>query len=320
MSNYTDFFPAGGGGGGVPINGVAAIYSSQTIFTDPDGKQYLKGGNIITTGLGTYPDAELQGFNIPLSTYSGNSFDVTRPDHNAYGAWCMSFDGTYMYTNDNDSYYSHQFQLSTPWDLSTASFLERTSFGNGLYTSFHVAPNGGSIVGTAGSQIQLKILTTPFILSSATATGQQNLNVAGVTGFTWIEDGWFFLLTIGSSLRKYAAQSQYSITNGILLDTVSLSGTVRNMTVSPDGSNLIYSTDGSIRRYDFGAPFDITTLEISSSFSVSGTSASPFGCAVSQDGTKFIYADTNQITYEYDMPQYIGIDTPLTKYDYLRIL
>jgi hypothetical protein len=111
------------------------------------------------------------GFDLSTASYDSKSFDFSSQEGNPSG---LSFktDGTKMYITGFTSDDVHQYTLSTPWDVSTASY-DSVSFSIG---SQEAAPfdmfigDGGArmfIVGTGTDSAYQYTLSTPWDVSTA---------------------------------------------------------------------------------------------------------------------------------------------------------
>lgn len=87
---------------------------------------------------GVYQYDLTTGFDLSTASYSGNSFSLPS-GHNQARAISFKPDGTRMFTvgTTNDNIY--QYDLSTPWDLSTAAFTSGDEFDVSGQDGFHHA-------------------------------------------------------------------------------------------------------------------------------------------------------------------------------------
>ena len=139
------------------------------IFFKPDGlSMFIMGQTNDTVFQYTLSSA----FNISTASYASKSFSVTSQESTPTGLWFKS-DGTVMYVigTANDTVF--QYTLSTPWDVSTASYAS---------ISFSIASQDGSpvqvnlsadgltmwILGAAIDEISQYALGTAWNVSTAT--------------------------------------------------------------------------------------------------------------------------------------------------------
>jgi hypothetical protein len=144
------------------------------LFFKSDGtKMYVLGAvsaNIYQYTLSTPWD-------IATASYDTVSFNVSGQDASHRGIFFKS-DGTKMYTNGlgNDNIY--QYTLSTPWDISTASYETFKSVGSedGQPIELFFSTDGTKmqIVGLTNDIIYSYTLSTPWDVSTATYDGISN--------------------------------------------------------------------------------------------------------------------------------------------------
>lgn len=167
MSTLTSLISAGGGGGGTPVNTIAQLnVGGQTLYEDPSGGEWLKTGNILTSGLASYPDAVVKKRPLMSSiTYDGVSYNtsfVSRGFH-------FNPDGTRLYVTNFSTQVISQYNLSTPWDITTATYSKSSNFPlNAGSPIFSMSPDGRFLYGSSGSGGQISVfeLNTPYELNN----------------------------------------------------------------------------------------------------------------------------------------------------------
>lgn len=172
MSNLSDFL-GGGGGGGTPVNGRAILdLGGQVQYTDSEGKVWLKTGNVLTSGLENYPDATVKTRPLLSSlTYDGVSANITSGEGN--NSFLFKPDGTKVYALQDNTDTLYQYNVSTPWDLSTLSSSWEASKNIGAAenspTSFTFSDDGKVIYvsGANGYSTGFILLNTPWDISSS---------------------------------------------------------------------------------------------------------------------------------------------------------
>lgn len=188
--------------------------------------------------------------NVPeLSPYS---FQL-KPDGTAY--YSMSI-GTDVMT---------EFQLSTPWDLSTASYLPQSfdmtnEFSNPQDMFFK--PDGLEMYLNSSTQIYQYTLTVAWDLSTASFTGQYDTAVVtnSLTGIHIKNDGTKMFCSDSSTnyVYEYTIGTPWDITtasySGNSLYVNSQDATAINVTVSDDGSSFYMVGDSNNRVYQYTCP------------------------------------------------------------------
>jgi hypothetical protein len=147
MSDYTDFFPAASGGGGVAINsytpflaqstGNPSGYNSSTgLYTHPDGNYYLKSGKTLAGVASTYPNATQVRPESPFNTYTATT--KTIPNTSEYPT--MDGKGTYWIPNSlsgNASWIEREYYTGTTTGNSFAMTLGSSAVAVGAYDPYH---------------------------------------------------------------------------------------------------------------------------------------------------------------------------------------
>ena len=199
-------------------------------------------------------------------------YDLTAISTNPNGI-TFKPDGTMMFVlfRGNDRIY--QYDLSTPWDMSTA--VPRTGTGDELWIGatnnnpqcLHFAPDGSAlyVINTSGqASIQRHSLTTDWDLSTASATASATLNVGSrdltPTGFCFNSDGSRMYLTgqENDSVFTYETASPFDPIGGSYDSngTLALPNNTSSMTspesifMSPDDMHIYVGESGSIYKYD----------------------------------------------------------------------
>jgi sugar lactone lactonase YvrE len=139
------------------------------IFFKPDGlSMYIMGQTNDTVFQYTLSTA----FNISTASYASKSFSVTSQETLPTGLWFKP-DGTVMYVIGTTSDTVFQYNLATPWDVSTASYAS-ISFSVASQESapsqVNLSANGLTmwILGSTGDDISEYALGTAWNVSTAT--------------------------------------------------------------------------------------------------------------------------------------------------------
>ena len=271
------------------------------------------------------------GFDVSTASYSGTSVDISSEDSIPLG---LSFndDGTKMFImgSYNDSVF--EYNLSTGFDLSTASY-SNTSFdvsseSNGLTG---LTFNGGgtkmfAVTGdSGGDDVYEYNLSTGFDLSTASYSGQSFDVESGEptpTGLDFNSDGTKMFITGDENDNVY----EYDLSTGFDLSTASYSGTQFNIDETAYPTGLVFNGGGTkmfivgdnkykdeqIYKYNLSTGFNLSTASYSEkSFNVSSEDASTYGTAshrdvtFNDDGTKmFVVGENNSAVYEYNASNY----------------
>jgi len=142
--------------------------SPQDVFFKPDGlSMFIMGQTNDTVFQYTLSSA----FDISTASYASKSFSVTAQETLPTGLWFKP-DGTVMYVIGTTSDTVFQYNLATPWDVSTASYAS-ISFSvasqESNATQVNLSADGLTmwVVGATGDDISQYALGTAFNVSTA---------------------------------------------------------------------------------------------------------------------------------------------------------
>jgi len=285
------------------------------IFFKPDGTRfYIVGSqneNVYEYSLST-------PWNISTMSYT-QSFDISSQETNASG---LTFkpDGTKMYVLGQDGDDVNEYDLSTAWDISTASLNDATSSLSGfdaLFESIAFKPDGSImyLLGRAREGITSFDLSTPWDITTVSVRNPSKdyLDVSSVQntplGVAFKPDGTEMYIVGGQADRvhQYTLSTPWDITSGgtpAQKNIGSNSGFPTDITFKPDGTKM-YIPDASgddIDEYDLSTAWDISTASYLQRFSVASQDTGPQAVQFKPDGTKmFVAGQTNDSIYEYGL-------------------
>jgi DNA-binding beta-propeller fold protein YncE len=285
-------------------------------LTDNAGNVFFKSDGTAMYVMNSTDDALDQynlstAWDITSSSYS-QSFSYASQDDNAKGIFFKP-DGTKMYiagwTNDK----VYEYNLSTAWDISTASYVQdlsiRPDITNSNPTGVFFTSDGLSMIVNllTGGLICKYTLSTAWDISSASYTNV-SLDVTGVATNPYqvsfkpdgtkmfvvspTTDGVFQYSTVlTTNTLDLSTGSVFEITPTsdieVNLSNPAASGTVSQATLLLDGAA--------------SSEYDITNATLSNSFSVS-QDTQPHGLAFKPDGTRFyVVGNGNNTVYQYDI-------------------
>jgi DNA-binding beta-propeller fold protein YncE len=212
-------------------------------------------------------------------------------------------DGTKMYILGDQGKDINEYDLSTPWDVSTASFLQSFSV-----SAQEVSPRGIAflgdgtkmyVTGISGDDVNQYDLSTAWDIS--TASYVQNFSVSSQTsaphGLFFIANGSMFFVNDDTNSTTH----QYFIGGFI----VSTEETVPNgISFKPDGTKMyvVGQSGDDVNEYDLSTAWNITTASYLQNFSVAGQETVPSDLFFKPDGTKmYIVGIAGDDINEYDL-------------------
>lgn len=262
------------------------------------------GGTFEATASGAISD----GDPVVLNT-DGTVSAVSATGATVYAA------GIKMYVMGNATDTVYEYDLSTGYDVSTASYLQ--SF-NPL--SVQTDPRGLSfspdgtkmfITGTASDSVERYSLSSAWDIS--TAVYDQTFSVAAqeteCVSLAFNPDGtkMFVLGNTGDDVNEYALGTGFDLSTASYSQNFSVSAQETFPTAiafKPDGTKMFIlgGSGDDVNEYDLSVGFDISTASYSQNFSVSAQDVSPYGLAFSDDGTKmFVTGTAGDDVNEYDL-------------------
>jgi DNA-binding beta-propeller fold protein YncE len=227
-------------------------------------------------------------------------------------------DGTKMYIIGRSANTVFQYNLSTGFDLSTASY-SNTSFSVGLQANW---PNDVSF-STDGTKMYVTdtqhpdtiyqySLSTAFDVSTASYNNVElviSTNSPGNVAFQFSRDGTKMFVIDGNTdeIQQYSLTSAFDVSTATY-DNISFSTTNEDtipygLFFNPEGTRLyLVGTNGDqIVQYNLGTGFDLSTISYSgNSVSVVNQDTTPRAVAFSADGTRmFMLGSSNNTIYQY---------------------
>tara|TARA_R110000823_G_scaffold296541_2_gene416532 strand:+ start:504 stop:2138 length:1635 start_codon:yes stop_codon:yes gene_type:complete len=266
----------------------------------------LSSDNISQYDLGT-------AWDISTASYL-SQFNTTTQDNSPIGFFFKP-DGTKMYVLGISGDSVYEYDLSSAWDVTTASFLQSFSVsaqeGNGRGIFF--SPNGDKLflVGLTGDTVFEYDLTTAWDISSASYS-TVSFSVNGQDGtptkvFFKIDGTKMYILgDANNSVFQYstAAPAPASWTDPDLAnasyDSVSFSvaaqdSLLRDVFFNPDGTQFftIGSSFDNVYQYDLSTAWDLSSTSYTQSLSVSAKAANPFGLHIGNSGQSLYIVNFN---------------------------
>lgn len=293
---------------GVPSSVALSELSGSDIidiaFDDTGSKAYIlsASGGIYEYGLD------------PVFTFSGSSFTSfeslvktdTTPEAVTFGD-----DGTKVYTVYRSAGLVGQFAVSTPYDLSTATYKKGLSIEAFDTTPRDVQFNAtGSrmyLLGDTGNDITEFSLSTPWDISSAAQVDTEPLGSQETSPRAMIlsetGDKMFVVGTAGIDVNEYTLGTDWDISTASFVDSFDVS----SEDTQPSG--IVFNTTGtkmfilgdqndSIFEYTLSSGFDVSTASYDGRlYDLSDIETLPSGIDISPDGFAMFVSGTNSRTF-----------------------
>lgn len=237
----------------------------------------------------------LLGWDVTVASFS-HRLNVSAQEGTVSGVEFKP-DGTKMYIVGISADSVFQYGLTTPWDLSTASYDGISVYvGDQDFNPRDVTfrPDGTRMftVGTVNDRIYQYALSTPWDLSSVTFT--KSLSVTDPRSVVFKPDGTVMYHPIFSGgIATYNLSTAWDIGTAVFSGTTTIEST-NGLAFKPDGRRVYLDNTNQIKQFDLSTPWDLSTASSAGSLSVSGTpSPTPVGIAFADKGQRLYYADQN---------------------------
>jgi sugar lactone lactonase YvrE len=241
--------------------------------------------------------------------FDNNSYDVYPPT-----------DGTKMYIigQANDSV--REFNLSIPWNVSTASFVRSVSVG------FETAPSGIAFAHSSSSWGNAKFfivgVTNKCVYGFKLFTGgaiRYSLGVCYIGTNQTVPRGLSFrdnqlFISSPNVIQKFDVGAAFISAETLTLSQSFATTGIYGMDFSSDGLLIHGAVDANagnggrqVRQIRLTSPYDLTTASLSSTefiplYGLVGATSSPWGVRVSPDGTRmFVLADVIQGLHQFSL-------------------
>ncbi|REK52733.1 MAG: hypothetical protein DWQ49_12510, partial [Bacteroidetes bacterium] len=226
-------------------------------------------------------------------------------DDTTDGLWGAVFSatGSRVYAVEIISDTIHQYDLATPWDITTASYTHATSVGafetNPRDVRFKTDGTKMFVVGSTQGAVEEYALSTPWDISTAAYTDRFFVNATDTPYALDISQDGRYLYTTGTGAEYYwwEMSTPWDITSTQYLDVANNLSvlTAGGVTISNDGTRLTAQTTGGsgfVKEYVLTTPYDVTTAVLEYDNIPFGVYGDPGGLTFSQDGRYALYSAT----------------------------
>ena len=297
--------------------GIGTTLAASTLYVA--GKQIIS--NVLTSNT---------------MVYNGKSLDISAQEA-APGGPFISPDGIYLYVMGASGNDLTAYQMSTPWEISTATHIGQSvslAAQNGNPYNVFFDPTGkkmwmiGSVLTNNAVAVYEYDLSIPWnIFSNSLTYSQSNLNVTSSNNaprqIYWKPDGTsLFLVGTGTgtytdSVMEFAAATPWTIAD--MSNTVVSSLSVAAQDTNPlglnftnDGSTMLITGDtgNDITVYDLSEPWTITSARYRTQYSLPNLVSNitvPVGSYLKPDGSALYVTNDlgsgtgNVVIYQFDL-------------------
>jgi sugar lactone lactonase YvrE len=279
--------------------------AGQTLtFSNPPPAHEFK---IKLTGAGS-----IVGYDLVTASYDNTSFSVATEEVNPTGIFFKP-DGTRMYVTGFGSDTVSEYNLSSLWDISSATYSRNVSVASedGSPQGLFFREDGAKMymVGNFGDDVNEYDLSDPWNISSATYL--QNFIVStqdGVpTGIFFKPDGLNMYVSGSGNdqVYQYTLGTAWDVSTASYVQAFSVAGeeTVPNgLFFNPAGTGLfvVGSTGDDVTEYTLSEAWDISTATYTQIFSIAGQEVTPNDIYFRPNGDKmYIVGNTGDAVFQY---------------------
>ena len=274
----------------------------QVTLTNPAASGTSSGATLLLTGAGT------AGFDVSNASYDSVSLSIAGQETQGQG---LSFktDGTKMYvigTNGDDV---NEYNLSTAWNISTASYSQNFSVSaqeiNPSDITFKTDGTEMYIVGSNGDEVNQFTLSTAWDISTASHTGTFSVATqeTSPSGIFFKSDGTRMYITgyAGDDVNEYNLSTAWNISTASFVQLFSVAAQEANpqsLSFSSDGTKMFVLGENGldVNFYSLSTAWNISTASFSSAFALTAGEVAVRGLAFSNDGYKMYILDENDDT------------------------
>ena len=269
-------------------------------FSSDGTKMYVVG----LSGAGGSPNDAIHQWNLStawdISTASFSaSFGVATQGTNPR-AIHLKPDGTKIYVVDNGSDAVDEYDMSTAYDISTASFNQTKSVPeDSSPTGLFLKPDGLKmyVFGDSGREINEYTLTTAWDISTASfyqRLGDLEYSLEGLyfksdgTKFYQINNDWDGAKQYDISTAWDISTGSFSYPTGGVVDVRSQDTSPRDVFFKPDGLKMYIAgwAGDAVDEWDLSTAWDISTASFNQSFSVATEETNIHALYFKSDGTE----------------------------------
>lgn len=222
-------------------------------------------------------------------------------------AFCFKPDGTELYyTRQNDTSV-YQYTLSTPWDVTTATYTSAFTSSLSGADSIALSSDGLNMYLSSGTGILQHTLSTPWDISTATYSQTSSEVTVKVFQFNQSGSKIFYKKTANSYIYYATLSTPWDVsTIGATFSKSGIVGAYDSFRFSVDGTKFYSGYNNTLNEYHLTTPFDVSTASsLKTSFDTKWVNANAFTNFIfSVDGLYLYFCGEGiDAIYQLKMPQ-----------------
>jgi DNA-binding beta-propeller fold protein YncE len=284
------------------------------LFFSPDGdKMYVTG----STGDDINEYDLSTAWNVATASYVQN-FSVATQDTIPTDVHFKP-DGTKMYVTGVGSRNLNEYDLSTAWNVASASYVQNFSLLNEDFNpqSVFFKPEGDKmyVLGSTGDEVNEYDLSTAWNIATASyvVPTQNYFDVSAQetapSGIFFKPDGdkMYVIGTTGDDVNEYSLSIAWDVASASYVQNVSVAAqetAPRDIFFKPDGTKMYVTgtTGDDVNEYDLSSAWNIATASYAQNVSIAAQEANPQGIFFKPEGDKmYVTGTTGDDINEYDL-------------------
>jgi len=281
-------------------------------FTNPAASGTSSSATLKLTGANV-----TAGYNLANVSYDSVSFSGATQS-SGMNTFSLGYEGSRLYMVDSTNDTIYQYNLTTPYDISTASYSTKSfsvATQEGSPSGIYFKPDGQTVFvgGYSSDTIYQYSLSTAWDISSA-SYASKSFSVSAqetVPRNFWVNPAGTKLFSVGQTgddVNEYTLSSAWDISTASYTQNFSVAAqdtTPIGIYFSPAGDKMFIagSVGDSVYQYTLSTALDISTASYDSiAFSISGQDNSPIGVAFNGTGSKmYVVGATSDTVYQYSI-------------------
>ncbi|MEO1254374.1 MAG: hypothetical protein AAFY41_05750, partial [Bacteroidota bacterium] len=297
-------------------------FGSPSFTLDYDGANSLVA-DVSSNALASFSGAMIELFYSDINENSSlDANEVYNTSFNDPRSITFNNDGSRMYVTSPSVSYVAQYDLSAPYDISTASTTDNgrltTSSQENNPHSMVFTPDGNKlfILGFFTDRIYSYTMTTAYDITTASYDGvgqtfqvrnENTSNFPASMAFNDLGTKLFVFAKDLNEIYEYDLSSPYAVSTAARASVLPIIGNANSIAFNPVGTRLYVGHAGSssIRQYELDRPFDLSTLNYlgtSEDLSLAGATTDPYDLQVAPNGQVFIINRIQGRVYEFGIP------------------
>jgi len=259
-----------------------------------------------------YYDPGADAGNVSKAIYSGIAFSVSAQDSTPRAVFFKP-DGTKMYVYGAAGKDVNEYDLSTPWLVSSASYVQNYSFAGETQPGGLFFKHDGTkmyLIGQSIDRVDEFSLSTPWDVSTASSSEDFSVSAQDTNpeDVFFKPDGtkMYVVGGAGVDINEYDLSTAWDVSSASYVQNFSVSTNApapTSVSFLSDGTKMYVLsslTNDEVVEYSLSTPWDVSSASYVQSFLVGSQETDPEGMFMKPDGSIFfVCGNTSDIVYQY---------------------